>query len=212
MKLYKTIIHLLEVVVHMSSFLRLPELAKLGLASYGSNVLISRFARLYNPNRITIGDNVRIDDFAILSAGKISTDKQSTGQIKICDHVHIAAHTCLWGHHGIFLGKHVGISSGCKIYTESDDFSGETLTGPTIPDQFKTNMTSGRVIIGDHTIVGANSVILPSVIIGEGCAFGSNSVINSSPNPWTIHVGSPIKMIGRRKKGLLKQVEILEME
>lgn len=191
----------------MSSFLRLPELAKLGLARYGSNVLISRFARLYNPNRIVIGDNVRIDDFAILSAGK-----QSTGQIRICNHVHIASHACLWGHHGIFLGKHVGISSGCKVYTESDDFSGETLTGPTIPDHFKTNMTSGRVVVGDHTIIGANSVILPSVIIGEGCAFGSNSVINTGCNPWTIHAGSPIKMIGRRKKGLLKQAEILEME
>ncbi len=39
------------------------ELSKLGLKSVGKNVLISDKCSIYNPSNISIGDNVRIDDF-----------------------------------------------------------------------------------------------------------------------------------------------------
>jgi len=54
----------------MNSFYTEDELKEIGLKSYGHNVLISRKANLYSVSEISIGNNVRIDDFCILS-GKI---------------------------------------------------------------------------------------------------------------------------------------------
>ena len=51
------------------SFLSKKELNDLGFKSLGENVLISDKCSIYNAKNISIGDNTRIDDFAILSAG-----------------------------------------------------------------------------------------------------------------------------------------------
>ena len=42
------------------------ELKKLGLKKIGNNVKLSKFAQIYDPKNISIGDNVRIDDFCVL--------------------------------------------------------------------------------------------------------------------------------------------------
>lgn len=47
----------------MTSFYSEDELKSIGLKTYGENVLISRFARIYGAKNISIGNNVRIDDF-----------------------------------------------------------------------------------------------------------------------------------------------------
>lgn len=53
------------------SFLSDSELRKIGFKKLGKNVKISEKASIYNPEKIEIGDNSRIDDFCLLS-GKIS--------------------------------------------------------------------------------------------------------------------------------------------
>lgn len=51
----------------MSNFYNEVELKNLGLKSYGENVLISKKCSIYGAENIEIGNNVRIDDFCILS-------------------------------------------------------------------------------------------------------------------------------------------------
>ena len=84
-----------------NSFYSPDELAGLGLKSYGENVLISRFARLYSPGTIDIGNHVRIDDFCILS-----------GMIKLGSHIHISAYCGLYGKFGIVMEDY-----SCLLYT-----------------------------------------------------------------------------------------------
>ncbi|KGF38149.1 hypothetical protein HMPREF2136_03935 [Prevotella bivia DNF00650] len=48
----------------MVSFYTEKELETLGLKSYGTNVKISRYVCFYGADNISIGDNVRIDDFS----------------------------------------------------------------------------------------------------------------------------------------------------
>ena len=62
----------------MNSFYSDEELKKIRFKSLGENVLISKKASIYSPEKIIIGNNVRIDDFCILS-----------GNIQIGNHVHI---------------------------------------------------------------------------------------------------------------------------
>ena len=45
------------------------QLEKIGFKSIGENVLISDKTSIYSPQNISIGNNVRIDDYCVLSAG-----------------------------------------------------------------------------------------------------------------------------------------------
>jgi len=173
------------------SFYTEDEIKILGLKSYGENVLISRFARIYDAGNITIGNNVRVDDFVLLS-----------GKLKIGNFVHIAAYTALYGKSGITIEDFCNISARVLIYSVSDDYSGEVLTNPTMPDEYSSPIL-GMVYLSKHVIVGAGSVILPGVTAGEGVAIGALSMVNRDLEPWNIYGGVPVRLIKKRSKKLL---------
>ena len=176
-----------------SSFYTPEELKELAFKAIGKNVLISRYARIYSMKDIEIGSNVRIDDFCLLS-----------GRIKIGNHVHVSAYASLCGgDKGIVLEDFVNISEKVAIFAKTDDFSGATLTNPTIPDKYK-NIFEAKVILKKHAIVGVGSSILPGVILGEGSVIGAKSFVKKSTDPWSIYAGAPAKKIKDRKKDLLK--------
>lgn len=185
----------------MVSFYSESELKQLGLKIYGTNVLISRKASIYGASQITIGSNVRIDDFCILS-----------GKITIENFIHIAAYSCLFGgHEGIEIKDYANISSRNAIYAINDDYSGMAMTNPMIPDKYK-KVEEDKVIIGRHVIIGSGCTILPGVNLAEGSAFGSMSLINRSSEPWSINVGIPAKKIKDRSMNLLKIEKKFEQE
>ncbi|RAP73352.1 acyltransferase [Paenibacillus montanisoli] len=177
----------------MNSFYAQSELAGLGLSSCGENVRISRKASIYGAKDIRIGDNVRIDDFCILS-----------GKISIGNFIHIAAYTALYGgDKGIVIEDFANLSSRVSVYSISDDYSGESMTNPMIPDKYK-NITSEPVVIQKHSIIGCGCVVLPGTTIKEGSAFGALSLINKNSNEWSINVGIPFKEIKKRSKQALE--------
>jgi len=177
----------------MNSFYDDDELGKIGFKSYGKNVFVSRKASIYGAEHITLGHDVRIDDFCILS-----------GHIEIGNYVHISAFAGLWaGKTGISVGDFVALSARTLFYAESDDYSGATMTNPMVPGKYK-NVFCNKVIIGKHSIIGAGSVILPGVTIEEGVAVGANSLITKKCDSWNIYGGSPAKLLKARKKNLLE--------
>lgn len=178
----------------MSSFYTKIELFNLGLKKVGQNVLISKFCRIYNPENIMIGDNVRIDDFCVISGGKF---------INIGDYVHIASHCGIWGNCGVIMCNFSNISSGVKVYSESDDFKGFCLTGPVIPKKYRINTQNKEIILNKHSLVGANSVVLPGINIGVGTVIGAQSLVNEDCEDWKIYGGVPIRVIGVRDKNIL---------
>lgn len=177
----------------MNSFYTTEELSSLGLKKYGTNVLISKKASIYGAKNISMGDNVRIDDFCILS-----------GNIYIGNYVHIAAYCGLFGGEaGISMDDFSGLSSRSAIYAASDDYSGEFLTNPTVKDEYK-NVVSKHVKIGRHVVIGTNSTILPGVTIGDGTSMGACSLVTKNCDEWGIYVGTPVIRIKERSKNLLK--------
>lgn len=183
----------------MNSFYSETELEKLGLKKYGKNVLISKKASVYGAENIVLGDNVRVDDFCILS-----------GLVEIGSYVHIAAYSAIYGSDvGVFINDFANISSRVTIYSISDDYSGESMTNPMVPEKYK-NIERGRVYIGKHAIIGSTSVVLPGVYIEDGGSFGSFSFINHNTEKWSIYAGIPVKKIRDRKKDLLeKEMDLL---
>ena len=178
-----------------SSFYSREELHQLGFKKIGSHVLISRKSSFYTPNTIVIGDNVRIDDFCILS-----------GEIVLGNSIHIAAYTAMFaGRYGIEIKDFSVLSSRCAIYAVSDDYSGNALISPMVPEKF-SNVTGGKVVLEKHVVVGTGSTIMPSVVIHEGVAVGSMSLVKSSLDAWGIYAGIPCKRIKERS------IKVLELE
>ncbi len=186
----------------MNSYYNQDELNNLGLKSYGKNVLISRKASIYTPQNISIGNNVRIDDFVILS-----------GSINLGNYIHIAPFCGLFGKAGIEMRNFSGLSSRVTIYSVSDDYSGNFMTNPTVPVTL-TNVKEGKVILGEHVIIGATSVILPAVEIGEGTAVGAMSMVMKSLPEWKVCAGTPAIPLKNRKRNIkeLEKVLINELQ
>lgn len=176
---------------------------KMGFASVGDNVQISDRASFYGTGRIALGDNVRIDDFCVLAAG--------VGGIIIGRHVHVAVYASLIGAGKITLSDFSGLSSRVSIYSSSDDYSGATMTNPTVPSEY-TGVTHADVFLGKHVIVGSGSVILPGVTLEEGVAVGALSVVTKPCAAFGIYAGNPARRIKERRRDLLELEERLRAD
>lgn len=175
----------------MNSYFSQDELQAIGFKSIGESVLISRKTSIYGAGNISIGNNVRIDDFCILS-----------GIIMLGSNIHISAYCALYGSMGIEMEDYTGLSPRCTVFSASDDFSGDYLIGPML-DSSVTNVTGGRVIIRRYSQLGAGCVILPNLTIAEGVAVGAMSLVKKSLDKWSIYAGIPAVFVKSRKKGLL---------
>lgn len=177
------------------------ELRQMRFKYVGKNVKISTKASIYNTELIEIGDNSRIDDFCVIS-----------GKVKIGRNVHISP-LCLiaGGMEGVTIEDFTGLAYGVKVFTRSDDYSGETLSNPTVPEKFRKTFKAS-VVIKRHCHIGAGAVILPGVTLEEGTSVGALTLVDKSTQPWGIYVGIPARRIGERKKDLLKLEKLYLME
>lgn len=175
----------------MDSFYSQEELKKIGFKNIGKNVFISRKASIYSPENIIIGNNVRIDDFCILS-----------GKIIIGNNVHISAYSALYGKYGIVFEDFSGCSARTIIYSETDDFSGEYLIGAVLPDKYK-NVYGKQVVLKKYTQLGANTIVMPGVNINEGAVTGAFTFVDKDLLEWTINVGIPCRLIKKRSNNML---------
>lgn len=171
------------------------EIESIGFAAVGEDVRISEQARFYGASRIRIGSHVRIDDFCVLSAGE--------GGIEIGNYVHIAVFSSLIGRGGIFLADFCNLSSRVAIYSSNDDYSGSSMTNPTVPAEF-TNVHHAPVSLGRHVIVGSGSIILPGVTLEDGVAVGALSLVNKDCKAFGVYAGNPVRRIKERKRDLLE--------
>lgn len=167
------------------------ELYRKGFAHIGKDAQISDKCSFYSPGMIWIGDNVRIDDFCILS-----------GKITIGNNVHISSHTSLIGKGGIFIDNYAGVSMRCSILSSNADYSGDYLTNPNLPEEL-LNTTHAPVILKQHSLIGAGSIVLPGVTMGIGAVCGAMSLVKGDIPSWEIWAGTPAKYIKMRKMGLL---------
>jgi galactoside O-acetyltransferase len=145
-------------------------------------VQIDDGARFYGADRISLGSHVRIDAFAVLSAGPEG--------IEIGDYVHLA------------VGSLISGAARVEIHDFANISSRVALTNPTVPDRFR-NVHTAPVVIGKHVIVGSGSLILPGVSIGIGAAVGALTIVKRDVEPFAIVAGPAGRVIGTRRRDLL---------
>jgi acetyltransferase-like isoleucine patch superfamily enzyme len=178
----------------VTDFLTPDDLRSLGVAQVGRNVKVDATVRIYGANRLRLGDDIRIDAYSVISCG--------ADGIVIGNRVHLGAFVFLAGAARIELGDFSGLSGRTSIYSSNDDYLGDALTGPTVPDELR-KVTSAPVVVGRHAIVGAGSILLPGVTVGTGAAVGSLSLVNRDVDELAIVAGTPARRIGDRKPDFL---------
>lgn len=183
------------------------ELRSFGFNSIGENVRISKNCTIAGLNNISIGDNVIIDSFCSIIATGIE------GQLILGSYVHIGGFCHILANNGIEIKNFSGLSQGVKIYSRTDDYSGRSLTNPTIPNKYKS-VKKGQVLINEHVIVGANSIILPNVNVGIGSSIGALSLVATNLESWTMYFGNPLRKLAKRSDTLLlkKEAFLKELE
>lgn len=171
-----------------------------GLKFVGAGVKISTRCAIYDAENISIGHFSRLDDFCIIS-----------GNVRIGDYCHITPQ-CLvaGGRPGVALGDFCTLAYGAKVFAQSDDYSGESMTNSTVARDFKKEIFA-PVHLMKHVIVGTNSCIFPGVTVAEGCSIGAMSLLTRSTEPWGIYYGIPaIRRRERSRKLLQLERDFLE--
>lgn len=171
------------------------ELAQAGFKYLGVNVKIKRNCGLFFTENMVIDDHTRIDDFTIIVA--------SREEVHIGKHCHFGTHIYISGSDGFVAEDYVGISAGTKIYSSSDDYTGQKLTNSTMPRKY-IGGPAGRIVLQKHVIIGANCVILPGVTIETGTSLGAMTLANKSLPPWGVYIGAPARKLRDRSQKMLE--------
>lgn len=159
---------------------------------FGKDVNISNDVIFHNPDRVLIGNNVRIDTQCVFIAGKNTS-------IIIGNNVHIAAGCYFYGNSGnIVMDDYTCTSAKCLLYTSNDDYTEGYMTNSVVDGKMK-NVKTGNIYIMKHTVVGCASIILPGVILEYATSVGANSLVKNSTKPFYVIAGTPAKFIKMRK-------------
>ena len=173
------------------------ELSELPFGRVGRHVYISRSAVITHPERLYIGNRVRIDDFTLITG---------SGQVTLGNNVHIGTSVTVNASVSVSIGDFSGLAAGVKLFTTDDDYGGDYLTGPTVP-QHLSNITAAKVVIGRHCVVGSNSVILPASFLEDGVVIGALSLVKGRMSEWGIYGGVPVRLLRRRMRDLVEKAE-----
>jgi len=163
--------------MHKNNFLSKDEIHQIGFKKIGKNNLISRDAKFYNPKKIEIGNNCRIDDFVIFSTSKKN--------ILIGNNVTIGRSSHLNGSGGIIIKNNVILSTFVCIHSSNHQYR----------DRNKKNFIYGKVEILNNVIIGSNAVIIGPVKMKERSSLGAMSLLKKNINRNNIYAGIPADKI-----------------
>ena len=139
---------------------------------------------------IWIGEDVLIAAHVTLSAGMGPGQEMVTNPVvRIGDRCLIGRGTSIIGHLTIEIGDDV--FTGMNVYITDQNHGYEELDVP-IGKQLPNERA---VVIGKGSWIGSGSIILPGSKIGDHVVVGANSVVTGEIPSYSVAVGSPAKVI-----------------
>jgi acetyltransferase-like isoleucine patch superfamily enzyme len=161
---------------------------------FGKNTLVKPLLNSSHEEFISIGDNVEIGMFSRITVStKFGGHKcKSTNKIrlKIGNNVDIGNNTFISANNNITIGNHVIMSAYVFI---SDHDHGIKDINHNLHHQAITN--GGYVNIKDNVFLGTKCSVLKNVTIGEHSSIGANSVITHDIPAYSIAAGNPARVI-----------------
>ena len=127
-----------------------------------------------------------------LGFGERSSIHQSSyvyGDVHVGEHTWIGPFTILDGSAGLRIGRYCSISAGVQIYTH--DSVRWALSGGA------AEYERAPVAIGDCCYIGPQTVVARGITIGDHVVVGANSLVNRDVPAFSIVAGSPCRVVGR---------------
>jgi acetyltransferase-like isoleucine patch superfamily enzyme len=173
----------------------------------GRKVLFGRNLVLRHAHKISLGDNVIVDDNCVLDA-----KGDSNAGITIGNNVYIGRNSIVYCKNGdIKIGDRVNISANCTVFSSNDlTMADGTVVGAysyllsggeydyTGNEKFceQTGMvTRGPLRIGSNCWIGARVTVLDNASIGDDCVIGAGAVVTKAISEGSLAAGVPAKVI-----------------
>ena len=156
----------------------------------GTDCFFQKFNSLHNPNRIVLGNGVRIGRLAVLSVWKKNADEPLIcigNGVDLGDFIHISAFSRIEIGNGTLTGRFVTITDNAHGDMSVDQLKETPLSRPIV--------SKGPVIIGKNVWIGDKVTILPAVEIGDGAVIAANSVVTKNVPPYCVVAGNPAKVV-----------------
>ncbi len=175
-------------------------------AKCGKNLQIDEGVIIQGAKDMFIGNNVWIDKYCILMAGKINISseqikiKQNTnfiyneGELYIGSNVHIAPQCIIQAYGGVSIGDYFTASAGSKIYSLSNDVE-NCKYGTHSKEQI--NYILSPISIEKNVWIGIDSIVL-SGNIEQNSFIAPNSVVVTTVKENSFASGNPAKKIKDR--------------
>jgi acetyltransferase-like isoleucine patch superfamily enzyme len=174
----------------------------------GTGVIFDQGAIINGASLISLGSNVHIDKYCIISTGKTLQGKvrrkqnasfaYGEGELVIGDDVHLAPGCFVAAHGGVEIASKCVLSSGVKLYSLSN-----TPIDPDDPNRIISLMPYAQapflaspIVLQRNVWLGLNVVVMPGVTVGENSFVVSNSLLIANIEPNSHVSGQP----GRRVK------------
>ena len=151
---------------------------------------------IFNEKYIAIGEDTLIGPGVALSAGMVPGQLCITNPVvSIGDRCLIGKGSGIVGHFSITIGNDVW--TGHHVYITDQNHGYEDVTMP-ISQQ---SQTERAVSIGNGSWLGHGSIVLPGVTIGEHVVIGANSVVTKDIPSYSVAVGVPARVIRQHIEG-----------
>jgi len=178
----------------------------------GESLIIEEGVIIQGVGDIFVGNNVWIDKYCILIAGKVDTDSirvkikknknyhYKDGELHLGDNIHIAPQCIIQAHGGVSIGDNSGFSSGVKVYSFTNL--------PDSPDGKITHFSplgnpyylSSQISINENVGIALNSIVLSGVTIEKNSFIAPNSIVITTIKENSFASGNPAKKIKDRFK------------
>ena len=187
------------------------------LRSCGRNLCIDEGVIIDHPEYVSIGDDVWIDRYCILTAGPTSGERRiltrhhvksaepppREGDLEIGDGVHLAPFCVVQAHGGVRIAPRCGFSTGVRLYScinlaTNPHHPGERIHfGPGSHSAY----TIGPIVLEENVGVSVDVLILPGVSIGRASFVDARSIVVGSYGENSRIAGSPASVVRPRFGG-----------
>jgi len=156
----------------------------------GDNSIIRSHTVIYAGNKI--GNNFQTGNKANIREFNEIGDNVSIGTLSVIEH-HVKIRNGVRIHTQAFIPEHTILEDGCWLGPNV------VITNAKYPKSPNAKKELKEAHVKKNAIIGANSTLLPGVIIGEHALVGAGSVVTKNVPDNAVVAGNPAKVINNGK-------------
>ena len=178
--------------------------------SCGRNLVVDAGVRIDHPDQISVGDDVHIESYCIISAGPETIGdvrvrpnphfRHERGELVIGSHVHIVQFCIIIAKGGVEIGNHCTLSAGTKLYSLSNvavDHNDKSKVLSIMPyDQ--APFVLSPISLAENVWLGLDCLVMPGVSVGRDSFAVSQSLLRGEYSENVKLKGNPATVVGPR--------------